>query len=83
MPGIASDAASQGTYRFGGDDQPIDHLFVTKDHADAYIAKSATVVRDSASSKGFAGSDHATLWADFIRGYRREKDLTPRYPATD
>lgn len=62
---VASDVASQGTYRFGGDDQPIDHLFVSKEHQDAYIAKSTTIVRDSTSSKGFAGSDHATIWADF------------------
>jgi hypothetical protein len=22
-------------------------------------------------------------WADFLRAYRREKQLTPQYPATD
>lgn len=61
---VASDVAEQGTYRFGGSDQAIDHIFVTKDHAASYVAKSATVVRDI-GVKGFAGSDHATLWADF------------------
>lgn len=61
---VASDVTNQGTYKFGGADQPIDHIFVTKNHAKSYIAQSATVVRDG-SAKGFAGSDHATLWADF------------------
>ena len=61
---VASDVAKQGTYLFGGNDQAIDHIFVTKNHAKSYVPESATVVRDP-SSKGFAGSDHATLWADF------------------
>jgi endonuclease/exonuclease/phosphatase family metal-dependent hydrolase len=61
---VAKDAAAQGTYKFGGDDQAIDHIFITKALASAYVPKSATVVRDP-GARGFAGSDHATLWADF------------------
>lgn len=61
---VASDVDKQGTYTFGGVDQAIDHIFVTKEHKTSYVAKSTTVVRDS-GSKGFAGSDHATIWADF------------------
>lgn len=61
---VASDVTAQGTYKFGGVDQPIDHIFVTKEHAESYVAKSTTVVRDP-GGKGFAGSDHATIWADF------------------
>jgi predicted extracellular nuclease len=63
---VAKDVAAQGTYKFGGTDQAIDHIFITKALADAYVPKSATVVRDPGES-GFAGSDHATLWADFTR----------------
>jgi len=63
---VASDLpeAEQGTYRFQGADQAIDHIFVTKNHKDAYVAKSAKVARDAGRS-GFAGSDHASLRADF------------------
>ena len=55
--------ASQGTYTFGGQKQAIDHIFTTASRANAYVPKSANVVRDGAS--GFAGSDHAALYADF------------------
>lgn len=55
--------ADQGTYKFGGENQAIDHIFTTAARAGNYIAKSATILRDGAS--GFAGSDHATIYADF------------------
>lgn len=61
---VASDLpdAEQGTYRFQGADQAIDHIFVTK--KTAYVAKSAKVARDTGKT-GFGGSDHASLWAEF------------------
>lgn len=55
--------ASQGTYTFGGQRQAIDHIYTTASRATAYVAKSATVLRDGNS--GFAGSDHASIYADF------------------
>ncbi|MBX3225645.1 MAG: endonuclease/exonuclease/phosphatase family protein, partial [Labilithrix sp.] len=55
--------ASQGTYTFGGQRQAIDHIFTTASRATAYVPKSATVLRDGNS--GFAGSDHASIYADF------------------
>jgi uncharacterized protein len=55
--------AAQGTYMFGGESQAIDHIFTTASRATAYVAKSATVVREGKS--GFAGSDHAAIYADF------------------
>jgi endonuclease/exonuclease/phosphatase family metal-dependent hydrolase len=58
------DPSKQGTYLYQGQDTAIDHIFVTKNHASNYVAKSATVVRDS-GKQGFAGSDHATIYADF------------------
>ena len=63
---VASDlpTTGQGTYKYAGGDLAIDHIFVTSQHADSYVGKSAKVVRDS-GAKGFAGSDHATIYADF------------------
>jgi uncharacterized protein len=55
--------AAQGTYTFGGEKEAIDHIFTTASRATAYVAKSATVVRDG--NGGLAGSDHAALYADF------------------
>jgi len=55
--------AEQGTYRFSGQNQAIDHIYTTANRATAYVAKSATVLREGNS--GFAGSDHATIYADF------------------
>ena len=62
---VASDlpAAKQGTYIFGGMDQAIDHIYVVKGQASRYVPMSATVYRDTA--KGFGGSDHGALSADF------------------
>ena len=56
-------AQSQGTYRFNGTLQAIDHIFTTAARANAYVAQSARVVREG--NGGFAGSDHAALYADF------------------
>lgn len=55
--------ASQGTYAFGGSKQAIDHIFTTASRATAYVPKSAKVVSDG--DKGFAGSDHSAIYADF------------------
>lgn len=55
--------AAQSTYTFGGQKHAIDHIFTTASRAKAYVAKSATVVRDG--SAGLAGSDHAAIYADF------------------
>lgn len=55
---------AQGTYTFGGQNQAIDHILTTAARATAYVPKSATVVRDGKNG-GFAGSDHASLYADF------------------
>jgi endonuclease/exonuclease/phosphatase family metal-dependent hydrolase len=55
--------ASQATYTFAGEKQAIDHIFTTAARASAYVPKSATVVRDG--NQGFAGSDHASIYADF------------------
>jgi uncharacterized protein len=55
--------AEQGTYKFSGQNQAIDHIFTTAARAGNYVAKSVTILRDGAS--GFAGSDHATIYADF------------------
>lgn len=63
---VASDLLpeeAQGTYTFGGKRHAIDHIFVTAARATTYVPKSATVVRDGSS--GFAGSDHAAIYADF------------------
>ena len=55
--------ASQATYTFAGERQAIDHIFTTASRATAYVPKSATVLRDG--NTGFAGSDHAAIYADF------------------
>ncbi len=62
---VASDIppAKQGTYIFQGSDQAIDHIYVVKGQASRYVPMSATVYRDDA--KGFGGSDHGALAADF------------------
>jgi predicted extracellular nuclease len=57
---------AQGTLTFNGSNIAIDHIFTTASHASSYVAKSTLVVRDNnATSGGFAGSDHATIYADF------------------
>lgn len=62
---VASDlpTTSQGTYKFNGTMQAIDHIFVTKSRASAYVPQSTKVVRDNTG--GFGGSDHAAIYADF------------------
>jgi uncharacterized protein len=54
---------SQGTYKFNGTLQAIDHIFTTKTRASAYVGQSAKVVSDTTG--GFGGSDHASIYADF------------------
>ena len=54
--------AAQGTYLFNGVREAIDHVFVAAGQASRYQPMSATVYRDD---RGFAGSDHAALSADF------------------
>jgi endonuclease/exonuclease/phosphatase family metal-dependent hydrolase len=63
---VASDipVADQGTYTFNGTRSAIDHIFVGAPRASRYVAKSAIVFRDPGRN-GFAGSDHASLAADF------------------
>jgi endonuclease/exonuclease/phosphatase family metal-dependent hydrolase len=63
---VASDlpVADQGTYTFNGTKSAIDHIFVGAPQASRYVAKSAIVFRDPGRN-GFAGSDHASLAADF------------------
>lgn len=62
---IPTDA--QGTYTFAGKKEAIDHIFTTAARATNYVPKSATVIRDGSASgtAGFAGSDHASIYADF------------------
>ena len=52
----------QATYTFAGKKEAIDHLFVGKGQASRYVAGSATVYCEG---KGFGGSDHCALEADF------------------
>jgi predicted extracellular nuclease len=63
---VASDipVAKQGTYIFRGVDDAIDHIYVAKGQLPRYVPMSATVYRDDPKG-GFAGSDHASLAADF------------------
>jgi predicted extracellular nuclease len=63
---VASDlpVPLQGTYIFRGVDDAIDHIYVAKAQASRYVPMSATVYRDDPRA-GFAGSDHASLAADF------------------
>jgi endonuclease/exonuclease/phosphatase family metal-dependent hydrolase len=56
-------AGDQGTYTYAGQKTAIDHIFTTAARAPSYVPKSATVVSDD--NAGFAGSDHASLYADF------------------
>ena len=53
----------QGTYLFNGTKSALDHVFVVAGQAARYVPKSATVYRDD--PRGFVGSDHAALAADF------------------
>lgn len=55
--------AEQGTFVFEGERHAIDHIYTTAARATAYVPKSAKVVRDG--NGGFAGSDHASIYADF------------------
>lgn len=55
--------ADQGTFVFNGTKTALDHVFVVAGQAKRYVPKSATVYRDE--PRGFAGSDHASLAADF------------------
>ncbi|MHB8877649.1 MAG: endonuclease/exonuclease/phosphatase family protein [Myxococcaceae bacterium] len=52
----------QATYAFNGTGQAIDHLFQATAAAGRYRPGSARAVR---GSPGYAGSDHAALYADF------------------
>jgi endonuclease/exonuclease/phosphatase family metal-dependent hydrolase len=63
---VASDipVADQATYTFNGTKSALDHIFVGGPQASRYVAKSAIVFRDP-SKNGFAGSDHASLAANF------------------
>ncbi len=54
---------AQATYLFNGKRSALDHVFVAAGEATRYVPKSATVYRDN--DRGFAGSDHAALAADF------------------
>jgi uncharacterized protein len=54
---------AQGTYLFDGKREALDHVFVVSGQAKRYVPMSATVYRDD--ERGFAGSDHAALAADF------------------
>ncbi len=62
---VASDRPvdKQATYTFQGADQAIDHIFVGAQQKSRYVAASATVFREP--KKGFAGSDHGAIAADF------------------
>ena len=62
---VASDlpAAAQGTFLYNGTRDALDHVFVVAGQAARYVPMSAAVFRDS--ERGFAGSDHAALAADF------------------
>ncbi len=55
--------AAQATYLFNGKRSALDHVFVAAGQASRYLPMSATVYRDD--DRGFAGSDHAALAADF------------------
>ena len=55
--------AAQGTYLYNGKRDALDHVFVVAGQATRYLPMSATVYRDD--ERGFAGSDHAALAADF------------------
>ncbi len=56
----------QATYYYGGATYALDHLFMAKKAAGAYISGTAAVVFDAAGKSGYAGSDHAALKADFM-----------------
>lgn len=63
---VAKDIApesDQGTFLFNGTRSALDHVFVVAGQAARYVPKSATVYRDD--PRGFAGSDHAALAAEF------------------
>ena len=55
--------SDQGTYLFNGTKSALDHVFVVAGQATRYVPRSATVYRDD--PRGFVGSDHAALAADF------------------
>ncbi|MGV3624835.1 MAG: endonuclease/exonuclease/phosphatase family protein [Archangium sp.] len=55
--------ADQGTYVYGGQSQAIDHLFQAGTQAAALVPRSARVWKQG--SRGFAGSDHRALTADW------------------
>ena len=52
------------TFLYKGAPLALDHLYLAKSKNGAYVKGSARVYRDGA--KGFGGSDHAALLADFI-----------------
>ncbi len=58
--------AQQVTYYYSGSSYALDHLFMAKKAAGAYISGSAEAVFDTAGKRGYAGSDHAALKADFM-----------------
>lgn len=55
--------ADQGTYVYGGQSQAIDHLFHAATSAAALVPRSARVWKEG--SRGFAGSDHRALTAEW------------------
>lgn len=55
--------ADQGTYVYGGQSQAIDHLFQAVTPAAALVPRSARVWKEG--SRGFAGSDHRALTAEW------------------
>ncbi len=60
---VASDISDDSTYKYNGTGQAIDHIFVSKEAAGSYVAKSAKVVKDGNYYLG--DSDHAALKATF------------------
>lgn len=61
---VAADAPSDGTYLHGRTREAIDHLFIPSAERSVYVPGSARVVRTN--TRGYAGSDHAALYADFV-----------------
>lgn len=53
------------TYSYAGAGLAIDHLFRARSAAGAYLAGSVRIVRNP-GQRGFAGSDHAAVRADFL-----------------
>lgn len=65
---VAADVplSDQWTYDYYGDEQAIDHLFLAPGGRGQYVAASAHALREA--TRGYAGSDHDPLLADFRLG---------------